>query len=178
MVQINVAQQLKSAIGLVRNYEIDEEINIDGSQETIQGIITLTRTDRGILVKTELKKDVELNCGRCLNDYSQIVPVNLDEEYFPVTDVNTGSVISVPDEQGSFIIDENNILDLTEAIRQYILMAIPIKPLCRQDCAGLCPTCGADLNMGKCECPSVPVDIRWDALKKLAVANNDIIEND
>ena len=81
--------------------------------------------------------------------------------------------MALPDEPGVFTIDEHNILDLGEAIRQYSVMATPAKPLCKEDCAGLCPTCGANLNNGTCGCPPQPVDHRWDALRKLAVTDTD-----
>ena len=60
-----------------------------------------------------------------------------------------------------------HVLDLTEAMRQYILIAIPMKPLCREDCAELGSSCGSNLNQGECGCPSQPVDPRWHGLIKL-----------
>jgi uncharacterized protein len=76
-----------------------------------------------------------------------------------------------PDDPGSFTIDEHHILDLTEAIRQYIVTAMPMKSLCREDCAGLCPTCGKDLNQGKCGCKQEELDPRWAELLKLKNSN-------
>ena len=85
----------------------------------------------------------------------------------PTIDINTGAKLPEPDETGSFTIDEHHILDLTEAIRQYRVMALPMKPLCREECAGLCPTCGKNLNTGPCDCPANEIDPRWAKLLKL-----------
>ena len=69
-------------------------------------------------------------------------------------------------------IDEHNILDLAEAVRQYALLAMPMKPLCRENCVGLCPTCGCNLNERSCKCPTSPVDPRWVRISELNLTNN------
>jgi uncharacterized protein len=63
--------------------------------------------------------------------------LNIEEEDFPMTDVNTGVPLPEMEEPGYFVIDEHLILDLSEAVRQYALMAIPMKPLCRPECPGI-----------------------------------------
>jgi len=151
-VEINVAQLLKAPIGTARDYEVDEVADIDGGSHPVKGKAQLIRTNRGILAKGTIKTEVKLTCSRCLNEFSCPLTLKIEEEYFPTIDVITGAPVVSPDEPGSFTIDERHILDLTEAVRQYALMAIPMKPLCRRDCAGLCPTCGYDLNQGSCGC--------------------------
>ncbi len=164
--QINVSQQLKASIGSTRDYEVDGIVDIEGSNSTVQGEIRLTRTDRGILAKGILHTEIELTCSRCLSLFNCPLTLNIEEEYSPTTDIVTGIPLPLPDEPGSFTIDEHHILDLTEAIRQYAILAIPMKPLCQEDCAGLCPTCGANLNQAPCNCPPQPVDPRWSELSK------------
>jgi uncharacterized protein len=173
MLEINVAQQIKAPIGSERDYEVSEIIDIEGSNATVQGKVRLTRTDRGILAKGTLRTEIELTCGRCLSLFNCPLTLNIEEEYFPTTEILTGAPLPLPDEPGSFTIDEHNILDLTEAVRQYAIMAIPMKPLCRKDCAGLCPTCGANLNQASCNCPPKPVDPRWSELSKLVLTNKE-----
>jgi uncharacterized protein len=167
--QINVAQLLRASIGSVRDYEIKQVIDItgDGVNSMVQGKVRLLRTNRSILVKGALETEVELTCSRCLGPFKCPLKMNLEEEYYPTIDVDTGAAMSVPDEPGCFTIDENHILDLTEAVRQYALLAVPMKPLCREDCAGLCPFCGHNLNTGPCGCPSRRTDPRWAELSKL-----------
>ena len=152
MTQINVAQQIRTSIGSIRNYEVSEVVDIAGGGSMVQGEVRLTRTDRGILVKGTLHTEVEVTCSRCLSLFSCPLAVNIEDEYFPTTDVFSGASLPLPDEPGCFTIDEHHILDLTEAIRQYALLVVPMKPLCREDCAGLCPYCGHNLNQGTCGC--------------------------
>ncbi len=170
--QINVAQQLKSAIGAIRNYEVSENAEIADGNRLIQGEVRLVRTDRGILAKSTLHTEIELTCSRCLSLFNCPLTLNIEEEYFPITDIVTGAPLPPPYEPGCFTIDGHNILDLTEAIRQYTLLAIPMKPLCCEDCAGLCPTCGCNLNQAPCNCPPKLADPCWSELSKLVLANN------
>jgi uncharacterized protein len=165
--QVNVAQLLKATIGSVKNYDVDETINIEGCDYTIRGTVDLMRTDHGILVEGKLKTDSELTCSRCLTTFDCPLTFNIEEVYLPSTDIVSGAPLPVPDDPGAFMIDERNILDLTEAIRQYALLAFPMKPLCRQDCAGLCPVCGVNLNKEHCDCAPEPADPRWSKLREL-----------
>jgi uncharacterized protein len=165
--QINVAQLLKEPIGSKREYKVDEVVNITEGDSRVRGEVGLTRTDRGVLVEGTLNTAVQVSCGRCLAMFNYPLTFKLEEEYYPVIDVVTGSPVALPDEPGYFTIDERHSLDLTEAIRQYGLTALPMKPLCREDCAGLCPECGKNLNLGPCGCPTPEVDPRWAKLAEL-----------
>jgi len=167
--QINVSQLLKEPIGSSRNYEVSEIVDVtgDGSGRKVQGEVRLLRTHRGVLVKGELHTEVELTCSRCLSLFNFPVAINFEEEYLPTIDVVSGAPLPSPEEPSSFVIDEHHVIDLTEAIRQYTLLTMPMKPLCRQDCAGLCPDCGHNLNQGPCDCPPPTIDSRWSELSKL-----------
>ena len=137
--QINVSQLLKEAIGSVRNYEVSGTVDIadGGNGNPVQGEVRLTRTDRSILVKGKLYLTVDIACSRCLSLYNCPLVLDIEEEYFPVLDIVSGATLPSLDEPSSFTIDEHQVLDLTEAARQYAVMAIPMKPLCRNDCPGL-----------------------------------------
>jgi len=167
--QINVAQLLQSPVGTTRYYQVDEAVDVagDGKDGVVRGEERLVRTPRSILVRCTLHTEVELTCGRCLSRFKAPVVLNIEEEYMPTVDVVSGLPLSLPEESGAFTIDAHHVIDLTEAVRQYTLMAIPIKPLCNEECAGLCPHCGHNLNQGPCGCPVQEIDPRWSALKKL-----------
>ncbi len=169
--QINVAQLLQESIGSTRDYEVSGVVDITGSGagSMVQGEVRLMRTDRGILVKGTLHTEAEVACSRCLAPFRHPLVLNIEEEYFPTVDVVSGVPVSMPDETGYFTIDEHHDLDLTEAVRQYALLVIPMKPLCREDCAGLCRNCGRNLNLASCDCPPQQVDPRWAVLTKLTV---------
>ncbi len=167
--QINVAQLLQSPVGTTRYYQVDEVIDVagDGKDWRVQGEVRMVRTPRSILAGCTLHTEVELTCGRCLSVFNSPVTLNFEEEYMPTVDVGNGLPLSLPEEPGAFTIDAHHVLDLTEAVRQYTLVAIPMKPLCHEECAGLCQTCGRNLNQGPCGCPVQETDPRWSALKEL-----------
>ncbi|MBN1643538.1 MAG: DUF177 domain-containing protein [Dehalococcoidales bacterium] len=165
--QTNVAQLLKSPIGSIRTLEVSSTLSYDDKQIPVKGEITLTRTHRSILAQGTLTASVRMTCSRCLKPFGSKIRLNVQEEYFPTIDIVTGEKMSSPEEEGSFTIDEHHVLDLTEAIRQYIVMALPMKPLCRENCAGLCSICGKDLNEGDCGCRETETDPRWAELLKL-----------
>ncbi len=167
--QINVSQLLQEAIGATREYEVNEATDIigDGKIFKVHGKCHLLRTQRSILVKCALSTEVELTCNRCLGLFRHPIKLNFNEEFLPTVDIISGVPLPQTEETGSFTIDEHHTIDLTEAIRQYSVMAIPIKALCNKDCAGLCPKCGKNLNQGKCNCPVQEIDPRWSELTKL-----------
>jgi len=172
---INVSQQLKAPMGSIRKYEVDETIDVASDKSTVQGEIELIRTDRSILAKGALHTEVKVTCSRCLSLFNCPLTLNIEEEYFPITDVVSGASLPLPEEPGNFTIDEHHVIDLTEAIRQYVLLAIPMKPLCREGCAGLCSNCGHNLNQGPCDCPPRETDLRWSVLSKLTLANDAVV---
>ena len=167
---INVSQQLKEPMGSTRSYKVNETVDVtgDGNSSLVQGEVSLVRTNRGILASGILYTAVKIACSRCLSWFDCSLTLNIEEEYFPTTNVVSGTPVPLPEEPGSFTIDEHHVLDLTEAIRQSALLAIPMKPLCHQDCAGLCPECGHNLNQGACDCLPQAMDPRWFKLSKLA----------
>lgn len=162
--RINVAQLLKEAVGEVRHYEIAET----DADMPLEGEARLLRTDRGILVTGRLKTRVRETCSRCLEQFDCPLALEMEEEVFPTRDATTGAVLPVPPE-AAFTIDENHELNLGEAVRQYVLLTVPMKPICREDCAGLCPRCGANLNNGPCGCPEEGLDPRWGKLRGLSL---------
>jgi len=163
--QINVSQQLKSPIGTTRNYRLNEAVVItDGDSVTVKGEVTLLRTNHGLLAKGRLHTEIEAACSRCLNPFTYPLTLNVEEEYYPTVDIISGAPLPIPEEPGALTIDQQHVLDLTEAIRQCALITIPMKPLCHEDCAGLCPRCGHNLNLGPCRCTPQEIDPRWSEL--------------
>lgn len=167
--QINVSQLLREPIGSTREYQVDEVASIAGNGKgyPVRGEVRLLRIHHSLLVKCHLSTELELTCSRCLSRFRHPLTLEFEEEYLPTIDVISGVPLPLPDEAGPFTIDEHHTLDLTEAIRQYSLLAVPMKPLCREDCPGLCPKCGQNLNLGRCACTVETADPRWSELAKL-----------
>lgn len=172
MLQINVSQQLKGPVGTVRQVDVADEAEIAGLWKRVGGRLKLTRTDRGILAQGMLETATDLPCSRCLRVYACPLKLNIEEIYTQTRDIQTGAPLPYRGEPGGFTIDENNVIDLTEAVRQYAGLRTPMKPLCREDCSGLCARCGCNLNHEECGCPAAEPDVRWSVLTAL-VANHD-----
>lgn len=171
MIAINVAQLLKADVGTTRDYDLDERLPELGEgielAAPVVGHVRLTRTNRGILARANLETAARLECSRCLDVVVEDLPISFTEEYIPVIDVTTGLPTNVPHESDTYRISEKHELDLEPAIREYGLLALPMAPLCRLDCAGLCPQCGANRNLQKCECVVDVADNRFAPLKAL-----------
>ena len=164
----NVAQLLKEAIGSHRNFEIEEDIcDVDHPMEHVQGSVDMVRTHQGIWVQAQLTVRVPQVCSRCLDGFSRALRIELDEEYFPEIDVNTGSKVILPDDWEVLFIGLDHSLDLAEATRQATLATLPLKPLCRPACVGICDRCGCNRNQGSCDCYNRDIDPRWAALRSL-----------
>ena len=152
--QINVAQLLRQPIGSSRSYRIDHSLTEDKNRYPVSGEVEFIRTGQGILVRGTLHTQHNLICSRCLRTFDHPITINVNDEYLPRTDMESGRLNYIPEDSEGFIIDQFNILDLTEAIRQYTLLNTPMNPLCNPNCAGLCPKCGANLNQNPCSCKS------------------------
>lgn len=164
VITINVAQQLKESVGSVRHYEIDETTE-EGLP--IHGEVQLLRTNRSILVTGKLETTDRGICSRCLEEFDHPLTLDIEEEYLLPNNTESDLSPTPQNETGTFAVDENNLLDLSEAVRQYKLLTLPMKPICRQNCTGLCPYCGCNLNQGTCTCTPIRPDSPWAQLQNL-----------
>ena len=155
MVAVHVAQFLKAPVGTTRSFEfsqVEPELAAElGLQGPIEGAVKLVRTSHGILAECRYRAEIDQECGRCLGLARSVLESELSQEFLPSTNIFTGlpeELVADPEEPR---IGEDHILDLTEVIRQDILVKQPLQPLCRPDCAGLCPVCGQNLNEVRCD---------------------------
>ena len=114
-----------------------------------------------------LKTTLECNCSRCLEAFAVPVDAPFDLLFLPTTE-NTGEgeqEIAEDDVGVSYYRDD--VLDLGDVMREQFFLALPMKPLCREDCLGLCPVCGRNRNREPCDCQSNWEDPRLAPLKKL-----------
>ena len=169
----NVAQLLKANPGMSQRVELDDADALELLDDEaalagpISGQVKLHRTNQGIFADGRVRAPVELTCSRCLRTFTTTLEFPLREQFYPTIDVNTGVPLPALDDELAFPIDHNHILDLREAIRQNLVLALPTKALCREDCAGLCDRCGKDLNEGPCDCAPEAGDERFAALRAL-----------
>jgi uncharacterized protein len=162
----NVAQLLKEPIGSTREYQLQETFSRPQRiTDRVHGLVHLMRTHQGVLVTAELDIAVTLTCSRCLDPFTRLSAIAIEEEFFPTVDINTGRSIPLPeDAEGALLIDSRHTLDLSEVLRQYVITDEPMKPLCQEDCHGLCQICGVNQNQGYCDCRSREANSPWGKL--------------
>jgi uncharacterized protein len=167
--RFRVSQELRQSVGTEFSVELRQRslfLDDAAALSDLRGSAHMLRTDRGLLATVHAHARIEGTCSRCLATVQSPIEVDFREEFIPVVDPVSGGRISAAEAEDGFVIDADLMLDLGEALRQYVLMSSPSKPLCQPDCAGLCPACGVSLNEGPCSCQS-PDDERWRALTAL-----------
>lgn len=172
--RLNVAGLLKEQSGAARDYTVQvapEELAglLEDARPAapLEGDLRLMRAPRSIFVRGQLGTDVYMECSRCLAEVDTPVELELEAEYFPQIDISSGAPLPAPDDDLAFTIDGNHELDLSEIVRQSLLLALPMHALCAEACRGLCPDCGANLNQGLCTCEPEPADERLTPLRAL-----------
>ena len=166
--QYNVATLLREPVGSTREYDIDSLLIDDNDHESrrVAGHATFLRIKHGVLVTAHLEGIERERCSRCLREVDVPLGIDFEEEFFASVQVEAGAPLPPPEDPEAFRIDAHHTLDLEEAVRQFWATALPMQPLCRPDCRGLCSRCGRDLNQGACSCPPEE-DTRWGALRQL-----------
>ena len=167
--QYNVAQLLREPTGSTRSFLV-EKTSVGGPESpgVPLGEVRILRTHQGVLVNADIEVEADHTCSRCLRGFPRSSSLHIEEEFFAAVDLTTGRHLDPPsDDEPGFSIDEDNVVDLAEAVRQYVIADEPMKPLCRAECLGLCQACGNDLNQGACACDTGSIDPRWSALAGL-----------
>jgi uncharacterized protein len=131
----------------------------------IDGRVRLIRTNRGILANVDLDTVLALECSRCLREIALPIELRLQEEYLPSLDLATGRALSSADEPDVLRLTDHHELDLGTPVREALLLAEPIAPLCRPDCPGLCIVCGVRLDEGTHDHPDEELDPRLEVLR-------------
>lgn len=168
----NVAQLLKAPVGTMQVVDLEDEGGMDLEDESvrlggpIRGHLRMRRTNQGILVDGPIETTVAINCVRCLEPFALPLSFRLEEQFYPTIDVVTGIALPEIENELVFPIDHKHQLDVREAIRQNLLLTLPMQPICREECAGLCVHCGKNLNEGHCSCEP-PIDERLSVLGDL-----------
>ena len=120
-----------------------------------------------------LRTELELPCSRCLEPFRLPVDQPFDLRYHPQAEASMEPETEVAEEDLETSFYRNEQIDLNELLREQFYLALPMKPLCREDCKGLCPQCGTNLNAGTCDCEPVWEDPRLAALKQFKITNHE-----
>jgi len=130
------------------DWRLEGEISPDGQDHRVRGFLTGT---------------LETVCDRCLTRVGREIRADLDVR---VVVADEGARKPEPSPEGVVhVASDATVLDLTDSLRAAVLLEVPIKNVCREDCRGLCPVCGANRNEESCDCRPTANDPRWDALR-------------
>jgi uncharacterized protein len=129
--------------------------------------------DPGYLLTASYSYQQTLSCQRCLEPTAQAVTEEVHLLLLPGAQTPTGPEHALAEEElGVVEVDEDADFELRPVLLEQILLNVPMKPLCRPDCPGLCPTCGANLAEGPCGCEKDQTDPRWEALRAIRERKN------
>jgi uncharacterized protein len=128
---------------------------------------------KDIRLKGELSGSLEIACARCLAPVVQDVEREFDLLYRPLGADAGQEELSFSGSEAEIGYYQGPGLLLEDTLREQVLLAVPLKAICREDCKGLCRQCGADLNLAQCSCQVSVRDPRWSALKEFRSKSED-----
>ncbi len=164
MIKLSVVEIKKKLVGEKSfHFELEpKELNLTSEDLPVVGKITVEgRLANGgdvLLLNAVMQANVARQCGRCLKEFLVATKAEISEKFYP-TDAQGI-------EKGAYTY-EFDVVDITEALREGLLLVEPISALCKEDCQGLCPVCGIDRNIDACTCEATTIDPRLAALKQL-----------
>jgi uncharacterized protein len=147
--------------------DLTEELSQQGPLHAQGKTEFLKNTLGEIRVRGEVRADLSGACDRCLEPASFAFHSPFDLFYRPTVKSETHAEVHLADGEVDLAFYEGDGLNLTDVLREFILLSLPMQHLCRPDCKGLCPDCGANLNTNPCQCAANRIDPRWQALKNL-----------
>lgn len=158
---LNVGFIVHQTIGYSREFPFDApEVTLSSDLKlyNLSGVVKVTRTAQGLLLQGKFSAQVIAECVRCLDAIHQALETEFTELYA----FNHNSVT-----ESGLILPDNGKINLAPILREEMLLAIPINPICKADCKGLCPVCGENLNQTLCNHTDEDIDPRMDALRAL-----------
>jgi uncharacterized protein len=120
-----------------------------------------------IRVVGDAKAHLEFSCARCLAPVSHAIDTSFDLIYRPLGVDRRADEVAITEAETEIGYYQGEGLLLEDVLREQVLLATPVRALCREDCKGLCPHCGLNLNVEQCHCEQHLSDPRWDALNEI-----------
>jgi len=158
---------LSGTIDLGSDLRQESQLHTSGRAQLVEEHHGKHKVIKDIRLNGELSTRVEMACARCLEPVIQDVARNFELLYRPLGADAGREETSVAGTEAEISYYEGAGLLLEDVLREQILLAVPLKAICRQDCKGLCAQCGANLNVGPCSCSGPMEDPRWVALKDI-----------
>lgn len=136
----------------------------DRFDHPIKVAATLDKSGKQFLLEAKIETDGQFSCDRCLEKFRRPVSAGYSLLYRQESPTS-----SEPEkEEIAYISPDTNMIDLGDDVRQFLLLALPIKILCREECKGLCASCGQNLNSARCSCSTEGTDPRWEVLRNIS----------
>src|ERR1051325_6856587 len=143
------------------------DLSTDGRAQLVREQHGKHQLINDIRIAGGLETRVELSCARCLEPITQDLARNFDLLYRPQGSDAGKEEMSVTAAEAEVSYYQGEGLLLEDVLQEQVLLALPLKAICRDDCKGLCPQCGKNLNLETCSCDNAITDPRWGALKDL-----------
>ncbi len=133
----------------------------------VHGRLHVEKKGREVIVSGDVESEVELECSRCLTHYAARLSSPISVVYRPAEAFKKEEHHELKGDELETGFYRDDILDTDEIVTEQVLLAIPMKPLCSDDCRGICPKCGIDFNTDTCQCEIGEKDVRFEKLKEL-----------
>src|SRR4029077_328008 len=160
-------QYVPGAIDLGPDLRQVDDLQTSGRAQLVEERHGKHQIVKDIRLTGELTTKVEMDCARCLEPVVQKVARTFDLLYRPQGTDAGRAELSVTSAEAEVSYYQGEGLLLEDALREQVLLALPIKAICREDCKGLCPHCGRNMNVEPCSCAEPVEDPRWSALKDI-----------
>jgi len=143
---------------------VDERIRLT-EPATVKGKVRLSGNE--VFVNGHIDTRAQVECDRCLQQIELPVSADFALEYITGSDYETSNLAELTEDAMAVSVFDGETIDVDEIVKEQIVLAVPTRVLCREDCKGICPQCGIDKNTGECQCVTDDIDPRWAALKNL-----------
>lgn len=137
-----------------------------GFEGPLQSEAKVSKIGQSVLINGRVQTTLQLQCVRCLKEFSHPISSTFELTLLPLKETS-GEETELGEEDMESNFYQGGEIHLSEIACEQIFLEIPFKPLCQEDCKGLCPTCGKDLNLGSCECVKEEFGSGFSALQKL-----------
>jgi len=127
----------------------------------------VSKTGTVVKVSGQVVARVQLECDRCLKPIELPIDSAFKVEYVSPEEYQSQQDAELTEEDLDLTVFYGEEIDVDAMVAEEVLLAVPDHRLCKEDCKGICPTCGADRNSGNCACDTEEIDPRWSGLKKL-----------
>jgi uncharacterized protein len=143
---------------------VDERVRLSGPA-SVKGKVKLSGNE--VFVNGHVDTRAQVECDRCLQQVEAPVSADFALEYITGSEYESSEVAELTEAEMSVSVFDGQGIDVDEIVKEQVLLAVPTRMLCREDCKGICPECGIDKNTGECQCVTDDIDPRWATLKNL-----------